>query len=98
MPSQVTLALTMPDPPFSIPRRNPVLYARRPMKGRGERGSRKEQHMSSKAVHRDPDAIEEEVVKVHGQHRARYQVLFSADRTETDSLTCGVASVRPASR
>ncbi|PSK87522.1 mannose-6-phosphate isomerase-like protein (cupin superfamily) [Limimaricola soesokkakensis] len=51
--------------------------------------------MSSNAVHRDPDAIEEEVVEVSGQHRARYQMLFSADRTKTDSLTCGIAIVRP---
>lgn len=51
--------------------------------------------MANNAIQRDPDMIEEEVVEIHGQHRARYQLLFSADRTETDSLTCGIAIVRP---
>lgn len=37
----------------------------------------------------DPDAIEAEIVKVHGQHRALYQNLFSADLIETYSLHLG---------
>lgn len=51
--------------------------------------------MTSTAVHRDPAQIDEEVVEVDGKHRARYQMLFSADRTDTDSLSCGIAIVRP---
>lgn len=51
--------------------------------------------MPEKAVHRDPKTIEEEVVNIDGQHRARYQMLFSSDRTSTDSLTCGIAIVGP---
>lgn len=46
-------------------------------------------------VHRDLRTVEEEVLHRAGKHRARFRMLFSGDRTSTDSLTCGVATVGP---
>ncbi|SFU36489.1 cupin domain-containing protein [Halomonas korlensis] len=51
--------------------------------------------MSNVPVQRDLRTTEEEVLQCHGKYRARFKMLFSADRTATDSLTCGVASVGP---
>lgn len=51
--------------------------------------------MSDAPLHRNLRSIEEEVLRCDGKHRARFKMLFSADRTATDSVTCGVASVGP---
>lgn len=52
--------------------------------------------MKGTVVHRKLSDIEEEALHCGGKERARFKMLFSADRTTTDSLTCGVASVGPA--
>ncbi len=51
--------------------------------------------MSDAPVERKLEAVEEEALHCGGKLRARFKMLFSADRTETHSLTCGVASVGP---
>ncbi len=51
--------------------------------------------MSDAPVERSLEAVEEEALHCGGKLRARFKMLFSADRTATDSLTCGVASVNP---
>ncbi|MEO1987167.1 MAG: dimethylsulfonioproprionate lyase family protein [Martelella sp.] len=51
--------------------------------------------MFDKPVVRRVGDIEEEGVVVENKQRARYRMLFSADRTETHSLTCGVATLDP---
>lgn len=51
--------------------------------------------MSNAPVQRDLQSTEEEALQCGGKLRARFRMLFSADRTTTDSLTCGVASVSP---
>lgn len=51
--------------------------------------------MRDAPVQRDLRTTEEEALECNGKHRARFKMLFSADRTATDSLTCGVASVAP---
>lgn len=51
--------------------------------------------MTDAPVQRNLQTIEEEALQCDGKLRARFKMLFSADRTATDSLTCGVASVGP---
>lgn len=51
--------------------------------------------MSDAPVQRDLRSTREEALEISGKHRARFKMLFSADRTATDSLTCGVAYVGP---
>ena len=51
--------------------------------------------MTKAPVRRNLHHIDEEVLQCDGQPRARYRMLFSGDRTPTDSLTCGVAIVGP---
>ncbi|WP_282026246.1 cupin domain-containing protein [Limimaricola cinnabarinus] len=51
--------------------------------------------MANTPVHRESRNAEEEVLHCDGKHRARFRMLFSGDRTATDSLTCGVATVGP---
>lgn len=51
--------------------------------------------MVNTPVHRDLRNVEEEVLHCDGKHRARFKMLFSDDRTSTDSLTCGVGTVGP---
>jgi quercetin dioxygenase-like cupin family protein len=51
--------------------------------------------MTNSPVNRDARIVEEEVLHCAGKHRARFKMLFSGDRTSTDSLTCGVAIVGP---
>lgn len=51
--------------------------------------------VSKMPVQRSLEAIEEEAVECGGKLRARFKMLFSADRTATDSLTCGVVMVGP---
>ena len=51
--------------------------------------------MSDAPVQRNLESTEEEALHCGDKLRARFKMLFSADRTATDSLTCGVASVGP---
>ena len=51
--------------------------------------------MTHAPVQRNPESIEEEALHCGAKRRARFKMLFSADRTATNSLTCGVASVGP---
>ncbi len=51
--------------------------------------------MSDAPVQRKLESVEEEALHCGDKLRARFKMLFSADRTTTDSLTCGVASVGP---
>jgi quercetin dioxygenase-like cupin family protein len=51
--------------------------------------------MSDVPVQRKLESVEEEALHCGAKLRARFKMLFSADRTATDSLTCGVATVGP---
>ena len=51
--------------------------------------------MADLPVRLDSAEVEEETLHCDGKPRARFRMLFSADRTFTDSLTCGVAYVGP---
>ncbi|WP_052699943.1 cupin domain-containing protein [Martelella endophytica] len=49
--------------------------------------------MFDRPVVRHDREVPEEVVEVGNKKRARFRMLFSADRTETHSLTCGIANL-----
>ena len=51
--------------------------------------------MADPPIRLDLEEVEEETLHCDGKPRARFRMLFSADRTATDSLTCGVAYVGP---
>jgi quercetin dioxygenase-like cupin family protein len=51
--------------------------------------------MADLPVRIDLGDVEEETLHCQGKPRARYRMIFSGDRTATDSLTCGVAHVGP---
>lgn len=49
--------------------------------------------MFDKPVVRQIRDIDDESTQVGDKHLARFRLLFSADRTDTHSLTCGVATI-----
>jgi quercetin dioxygenase-like cupin family protein len=51
--------------------------------------------MAHLPVRLDYGEAKEETLHRDGKPRARFRMLFSGDRTATDSLTCGVAYVGP---
>ncbi len=51
--------------------------------------------MSDEAVRREAGEVEEEALELGGRSLARFRMLFSGDRTATDTLTCGIAEVGP---
>jgi quercetin dioxygenase-like cupin family protein len=51
--------------------------------------------MPDEAVRRETAEVEEEALELGGKSLARFRMLFSGDRTPTDSLTCGIAEVGP---
>ena len=51
--------------------------------------------MADSLVRRDLEDVDEETLHCDDKPRARFRMLFSRDRTSTDSLTCGVAYVGP---
>ena len=51
--------------------------------------------MAQEPVRRDAAAVEEEALDLGGGPLVRFRLLLSGDRTESDSVTCGIAEVGP---
>lgn len=51
--------------------------------------------MKKVPVRRRVSDVEQEALERGDRLRARFKILFSSDRTATDSLTCGIARIGP---